>query len=152
MLEGVVIRNSGIIGGNKTRLIVINGNINAQTYINDGLAVEAILFIQFQMSLLMHNNFRPLSAATTGQFLATNKVNVLDWLANSPDLNPVEQVWDELRRRIRRNHATHTVNNLAATLQSGWANLTAPFIQRNVNSMRRRKTACILLIGGHMRY
>ena len=36
-----------IIEGNKTRLIVINGNITAQTYINDVLAVEPLPFIQF---------------------------------------------------------------------------------------------------------
>ena len=77
-----------------------------------------------QMSLLC--TIIPVTfAETTGQFLATNKVNVLDWLANSPDLNPIEQVWDELGRRIRRNHAIHTVNNLAAALQAHLANLPA---------------------------
>ena len=54
----------------------------------------------------------------TRQFLATNNVNILDWPANSPDLNPTGQVWDELGRRVRRNHAIHTVNDLAAALQS----------------------------------
>ena len=39
----------GIMGGNKTRLIVINGNINAQTCINGVLAVEALLFFQFHV-------------------------------------------------------------------------------------------------------
>ena len=38
------------MGGNKTCLIVINGNINTQTYINDVLAVEALPFSQFQWS------------------------------------------------------------------------------------------------------
>ena len=66
----------------------------------------------------MHDNARPHSAAITRQFLATNNVNVLDWPANSPDLNPIEQVWDELWRRVRRNHAIHTVNDLAAALQT----------------------------------
>ena len=37
----------GVKGGNKTRLTVINGNINAQTSINDALAVKALPFIQF---------------------------------------------------------------------------------------------------------
>ena len=36
-----------IMGGNKTHIIVKNRNINAQTYINDVLAVEALPFIQF---------------------------------------------------------------------------------------------------------
>ena len=35
------------MGGNKNCLIVINGNINAQTCINDVLAVGTLPFIQF---------------------------------------------------------------------------------------------------------
>ena len=86
------------------------------------------------------------------QFLATNNVNVLDWPANSPDLNPMEKVWDKLGRRVRSNYAIHTVNDLAAALQAEWANLPAPFIQRYVSSMRQRIIACNAQNGGHMRY
>ena len=68
------------------------------------------------------------------QFLAANNVNVLDWPANSPDVNPIEPVWEELGRRVRRNHAIHTVNDPAAALQAEWVNLPAPLIQRYVNT------------------
>ena len=94
--SGSVLVWGGIMGGNKTRLIIINGNINAQTYIIDVLAVEAPSFIQFNGPnvTFMHNNARPHSAAITRQFLATNNDNVivLDWNAASPDHNPIEQV------------------------------------------------------------
>ena len=98
----------------------------------------------------MHHNARPHSAAITRQFLATNDVNVLDWPANSPDLNPIEHVWDELGHRVRRNHAIHTVNDLAAALQAECANLPMPFIQCYVNSMSRRITVSIAQTCGHM--
>ena len=121
------------MGDNKTLLIVINGNIDANSYINDVLAVEALPFIQFhgRNVTFMHGNARPHSAAITRQFLATNNVIVLDWPANNPDLNPIEQVWEELGRHARRNHAIHTVNDLAAALQAEWANSPAPFILQN---------------------
>ena len=45
---GSILVWGGITGGNKTRLIVINGNINSQIYINDVLAVEALPYIQFR--------------------------------------------------------------------------------------------------------
>ena len=140
------------MGGTKPRLIVINGNIKAQTYINEVLAVEDVPFIQFHGPNVnfMGDNARPHSAAITRQFLATNNVNVLDWPTNSPALNPIEQVWDELGRRVRRNHAIHTVNDLAAALQAEWANLPTPFIQRYANSMCRCITACIAQNGGHI--
>ena len=50
------------MGGYKTRLIFINGNIN----------VEALPFIQFHdPNTFMHKNTRPHSAAITRQFLVT---------------------------------------------------------------------------------
>ena len=100
----------------------------------------------------MHDNARPHSATKTRQFLATNNVNDLDWPANSPNLNPVEQVWDEVGWCVQRNHAIHTENDLAAALQAEWASLPAPFIQRYVKSMRLSITACIAQNGRHMRY
>ena len=67
------------MGGNKTCLVVIHGNINAQTYINDVLDVEALPFIQFHGPnvTFIHHDARPYSAAITRQFLVTNNVNVL---------------------------------------------------------------------------
>ena len=89
--------------------------------------MEAFAFLQFHGPnvTFMHGNARPHSAVITRQFLATSNVNVLDWPANSPDLNPIEQVWDESGHRVRRNHAILTVNDLAAALQAEWANLPA---------------------------
>ena len=102
--------------------------------LNDIHAVEALPFIQFHglNVTFMHDNARLHSAAITKQFFVTNNVNVLDWPAN----NPIEHVWDELGRPVRRNHTIHTVNDLSAALQAEWVNLPAPFIQRYVNRMR----------------
>ena len=116
--------------------------------------MEAIHFIQFHAPKVtfMHDNDRPHSAAITRQFFATNNVNVLDWPANSPDLNPKEQVRDESERLVSRNHAIHTVNYLAGTLQAEQAILPVLFVQHYVNSMRRHITAHIAQNGVHMRY
>ena len=100
----------------------------------------------------MRNNARPHSAAKTMQFLATNDVNVLDWSVNRPNLNPIEQVWYELGHRVRRNHAIHSVNDLAAALEAEWANLPTLFIQHYVNSMCHRITGRIAQNCGHRRY
>ena len=116
------------MGGNKTCLVVNNGNYNAKTYINDVLAVETLPFIHFHGPnvTFMHYNACPHSAVITRQFLATNNVNVLDW----PAYSPIEQVGDELGRSVRRHHAIHTVNDFAEALRTKWDNLPAPFIQR----------------------
>ena len=76
----------------------------------------------------------------------------MQWPANSPDMNPVEHIWDELGRRVRRRHALQTVNELANALVREWNNLPNQLIQRYVNSMRRRIEALIRARGGHNRY
>ena len=92
--------------------------------------MEALPFIQFHGPnvTFMHYNACPHLLAISRRFLATNNINVLDWPAKSPGLIPTEEVWDELGRHVRRNHAIHTVHDLAAALQAEWANLSAPFI------------------------
>ena len=81
--------------------------------------MEALPFIQFHglNVTFMNDNARLHSAAINRRIVATNNVNALDWHANRPDLNHIEQVWDELERRVRRNEI-HTVNKLAAALQA----------------------------------
>ena len=92
--------------------------------------MEVLSFIQFHGPnvTFMHDNARPYLVAITRQFLLTNNVNVSDWPANSPDLIPIEQVLDALGRHVRRNQATHTVNDFAAASQAECANLSEPFI------------------------
>ena len=55
---GSVLVWDGIMGGIKTRLIVVNGKINAQTYIIDVLAVEALQFQDLNVTF-MHDNASP---------------------------------------------------------------------------------------------
>ena len=57
----------------------------------------------------MHDNARPHVAKICRQFLNTNNVNVLPWPAVSPDMNPIEHIWDYLFRKVR---ARGNVNNL----------------------------------------
>ena len=39
-------------------------------------------------------------ARLTVNFLAANRVQVLDWPPLSPDMSPIEHLWDELDRRV----------------------------------------------------
>ena len=41
------------------------------------------------------------------KWLKDNKVKLLEWLSQSPDLNPVENVWAELKKRVRARRPTN---------------------------------------------
>jgi len=70
----------------------------------------------------------------------------------SPDLNPIEHVWDIMGRRLRREYPNF--QNLAAlerALQQIWNTIPQPEITRCIN-MAERLRAVIENRGGNTRY
>ncbi|WAR30890.1 TCB2-like protein, partial [Mya arenaria] len=135
----------GIMGNRKTDLVFVQGNIDAQRYVADVLNAYALPFIRQHGpgETLMHDNARPHVARATTQFLQQNNVNVMPWPAVSPDLNPIEHIWDQLGRKARAYHQIDNVRDLTRALQQKWRNLPNALVLRYVTSMRRRIIACI---------
>ncbi|KAI4899757.1 hypothetical protein NFI96_004476 [Prochilodus magdalenae] len=67
--------------------------------------------------LLMQDNARPHVAGVYQQFLQDEGIEAMDWPARSPDLNPIEHIWDIMSRSIHQRHvAPQTVQELADAL------------------------------------
>ncbi|GFW00676.1 transposable element Tcb2 transposase [Trichonephila clavipes] len=69
--------------------------------------------------------------------------------ARSPDLSPVEHVWDQLKRQMP---SCHSVHDLELAVQDLWAHLPQDNIRCLINSMPDRVAACIAAGGGPTRY
>uniref|UniRef100_A0A3P8S0B0 Tc1-like transposase DDE domain-containing protein n=1 Tax=Amphiprion percula TaxID=161767 RepID=A0A3P8S0B0_AMPPE len=66
------------------------------------------------------------------------------WPAMSPDLNPIEHVWDQLKQRLdARTPPPHDLAELRVALVEEWNALPQNNIMRLVRSMRRRCQAVI---------
>uniref|UniRef100_A0A3B4BWB2 Tc1-like transposase DDE domain-containing protein n=1 Tax=Pygocentrus nattereri TaxID=42514 RepID=A0A3B4BWB2_PYGNA len=66
--------------------------------------------------------------------------------ALSPDLNPIENLWDQPSRRVEaRISVPQNLNDLRAALQEEWDAVPQQTMSRLVNRMRRRSEAVIFI-------
>ena len=143
----------GIMGRRQINLIVVQGYLNAQGYINQILQPESVPFLQRHgPAILMHENARPHVARICRQFLNRNNVNVLPWPSVSPNMNPIEHIWDYLSRKVRARGNIHNLRDLENALIQEWNNIPNVLIRRYLRSMRGRLAACINSRGGNTGY
>ena len=58
------------------------------------------------------------------------QINTMDWPACSPDLNPIEHVWDKLGRAVRKRLTIHSILlNLRQLLLEEWVRIPQRYIQ-----------------------
>ncbi|CDQ81397.1 unnamed protein product [Oncorhynchus mykiss] len=139
---------------NRTELVVIAGNLNTVRYREDILLPHVVPFLQAHPEMtLQHDNATSHTARSVHDFLQDRNVSVLPWPAKSPDLNPIEHVWDLLDRRVRaRAIPPRNVRELADALVEEWGNISQQEQANLVQSMRRRCTAVLNTAGGYTRY
>ena len=152
---GSVMVWAGFSAHHRTPLHHVQDNLNGQRY-RDGilrpLVVPALQQIG-QQAVLQDDNARPHRARVVNTFLQQAGVNRTDWPACSPDLNPIENLWDHLEQRVVRNQPpAQTLQQLLALLQLEWQAIPQHQLRRLTNSMRRRCAECIANRGGHTHY
>nr|CAH7734175.1 unnamed protein product [Callosobruchus chinensis] len=92
----------------------------------------------------MHVNARPHSARLVSAYLDEVHIMRFVWPARSSDLNPIEHVWDEMGRRLRR-HVPDPRNSreLPNILVQVCDDLPQDVIQNLIQSMHNRLQAVI---------
>ena len=152
---GSVMVWAGMAATTKTPLILINGHLNANRYVDEILhphvvPVAAAIGDDFE---LMDDNARPHRARVVDAFLAHEGIQRMVWPANSPDLNPLEHLWDQLKRAVSaRINANTNLADLAQMLEEEWNAIPQQRATRLVNTMRRRCQEVIDKRGGYTHY
>ena len=150
---GSVLVWAGLTSATRSQLVILNGPVNAQTYQNQVLNPVVRPFIRQHCGLLQQDNARAHTARATQQYLQAHNINTIAWPSLSPDLAPIEHVWDELGRRVyQRNPAPRNVNELRQALLQEWQLIPQRRITNIINTMRQRCNACIAAGGGHTRF
>ena len=87
----------------------------------------------------MNHNARPHRSRAVTAYLQSKAWTYVPWPALTPDLNPIEHIWDMLGRRIlAREPPVQSIRQLEAALHREWQQLSQQDIRRLTGRMRRR--------------
>lgn len=139
----------------KSDLVVLVTTITGQSY---RLLLEQCALPFARQRLGNHfyyqdDNAPPHRSGAVKAFLAQEGIQCLPWPAQSPDLNVIEHMWDELGRRIqKRDPPPNTLQQLRGALKEEWDAIPQAYVRKLVRSMPDRVKAVLKSKGSHTRF
>jgi transposase len=139
-------------------LVRIDSRVDSERYIQEILDYHVIPFLeQFEEEngeyFFQQDNAPIHTSLRTRTFMEDVVITQLPWPGQSPDLNPIEHMWDELERHIRaRTNSPKNLGELESLLQECWSQIQREVYQKLVESMNRRVIAVIKARGYPTRY
>ena len=104
-------------------------------------------------SIFQQDHSRVHTANVVQQWLAEQEFTVIDWPANSPDLNIIEPVWAYIKHRlVQQGQAPISMDELWERVQDIWNNLPPAFLPELYKSMPKRMSALLKSRGGPIKY
>ncbi|KAJ1304038.1 hypothetical protein OPQ81_008446 [Rhizoctonia solani] len=135
----------------------IDGNLNKELYmeiLDDefkqtleyyGLDMEEVIFMQ--------DNASAHKAKVVQDWFQEHGLEVFEWPANSPDLNPIENLWELIKRELYSYDTPASgMSELWTRVHKVWDKVTTQQCQDLIESMPRRIQACIKAGGGPTKY
>lgn len=153
---GSVMFWGGISLTGHTELVFIRrGGLTAARYVTEILEEYVMPYAGYigEDFQLMQDNARPHVAHIVTRYLEDVGIRVMQWPARSPDLNPIEHLWDTLKQKVRaRNPAPTTLGELEIAVNEEWDRIPQGTIKILIRSMKRRMQAVIKARGGNTKY
>ena len=95
------------------------------------------------------------------KFLEERGIPIMGWPPQSPDLNPLENVWPDLKHRFHKRFvelgrcpsiSSDAIAQYSKIIQESWAEVDARFLRGLIESMPERVAAVIAAKGGSTKY
>ncbi len=123
--------------GQRTQVHFIDGILNAQTYRGEILRTIVVPFNPDHHLKLQYDDTLPHVAWICTQFLEAENIPVIAWPAYSPNMSPIEHVWDALDWHIRQCvPVPANIQQLCTAIEEEWNNIPQATINNLINSMR----------------
>ena len=140
----------GISARGATRIIMFGGIMNAQRL---GIILEAGLlpFIAEKFSdghRLFHDNDPKHASNYIEEFFKHNDVDWWPTPPESPDLNPIENVWGSLKQYLRTSYKPRNLQELKDGIERFWMTLTPEVCQRYINHIPNKVIPKIISVDG----
>ncbi|UYV77755.1 hypothetical protein LAZ67_15002168 [Cordylochernes scorpioides] len=126
----------------RSPLLRIQGTMTAQRYVDDVLRPVTLPYLQgVPNALYQQDNARPHTARISQQ--ALQDVQMLPWPPYSPDLSPIEHIWDIIGRRLHALPQPRSEDELWQMVEREWRAIPQDAIRTLIDSLPRRVAACI---------
>ncbi|CAF3569100.1 unnamed protein product, partial [Rotaria sp. Silwood2] len=120
-------------------LVLIDGTMYKEQY--EKIFVENVKQsakkLKIRSFIFQQDNDPKHTARTVSKWFANNKINVLEWLSQLPDLNLIEHLWDELERRMKP-YSPRNKEELWTILKHEWEGIGRDVTSKLVDSMSNR--------------
>ena len=125
----------------KTNLVFINGKIDSKKY-QDILQENLVplgAHIGGKNWMYQQDNATIHVSKSSKEWFTKNKIQLLDWPANSPDLNIMENIWGILVRDVFKNgRQFSSISEIKKQLINSWAQISNNMLTNLVDSMKDR--------------
>ena len=91
------------------------------------------------------------TSKVVAKWLKDSKVKVLEWPLQSPDLNPIENLWAELKKRVRARRPTN-LTQLHQLCQEEWDKIHPNYCRKLVEGYPKRLTQVKQFKGNATKY
>jgi len=135
------------------------GGYSARSYI--ATLEQGLLPVYDHRITFMHDNASIHTANAVRRWLEENEIELIDWPANSPDLNPIEHLWFFLKNKLHELYPEsddwdlskpEIKDKMAQVLPECWQAIDERVFQRLAMTMRRRIKAVIKAHGWYTKY
>ena len=148
----------GCMGWNGVgKLIEVLGKMDAEQYcqiLEDGVTESfEMLELAEGEQIFQQDNDPKHTSKQAEKWFEENEIIVMAWPAQSPDLSPIEHLWEHLKRVLKSYpEAPKGVHELWDRVAAEWGEISAETCQKLIESMPRRVAAGIKAKGGHTKY